>query len=78
MRSNIQRLREIRDRIFPGYKKDPPQERDVFDLLIAVEQLQHYVTEDLDQKLLRHDMITTKGTIKIIKHCCCEREHHER
>ena len=72
LRSNRSRLSEVRDIVFPGRKEKPANQKDVFNLLVAVEQLQRYVENHLDENLLKHDMITVRGTSKSCRHCCCE------
>ena len=72
MRSNGERLRQVRERVFPHYNSmQRATNQDVFDLLVAVEQLQNYVNRDLNYKLDAHGMTNVKGERSRMKHHCC-------
>jgi hypothetical protein len=79
LRSNSNRIGGVRESMWPVFghaAKEPVSQKQVFDLLIAVEQLQKYAEHDLDKKLHDHNMTNVKGVRRCVvsDHIHCHAE----
>ena len=69
LRSNIDYTAKARESTTLNRQFNDP----IFNLLIAVEQLQSYAIKHLDFDLMEHGMTDVKGRNRYIahQHCCC-------